>query len=273
MSLELSVDGVSVGTSEFQIDVVFSFLLTGRVTDSRGNGLPNIGVSLFLFETGNQRLFTVITDVGGSFEHELPPGPYFYSTDARGADYAAQSGPFQMRGDASREITLLDAFPVSGTVTDSSGTLLVTASVGARWRTGLSFISTSADGGYTLMLPRGRHAISADRFSLNPDRAFPTQVFESIQVDGPRRFDMVLAKGVVATVHVVDPMGAGVGGLALLPTRSVNVSTPPTTADLQGVARLNLIPDVYRIHASFGPPANRPPSLPADRGPSLLSFV
>jgi len=273
MSLELSVDGVSVGTSEFQIDAVFSFLLTGRVTDSRGNGLPNIGVSLFLFETGNQRLFTVITYVGGSFEHELPPGPYFYSTDARGADYAAQSGPFQMRGDASREITLLDAFPVSGTVTDSSGTLLVTASVGARWRTGLSFISTSADGGYTLMLPRGRHAISADRFSLNPDRAFPTQVFESIQVDGPRRFDMVLAKGVVATVHVVDPMGAGVGGLALLPTRSVNVSTPPTTADLQGVARLNLIPEVYRIHASFGPPANRPPSLPADRGPSLLSFV
>ena len=251
LSLELFVDGASVGTSELQVDAVFSYLLTGRVADNRGNGLPDIGISLQ--QSGTQRSFSITTGVDGSFEREFPPGSYFYITNG-GADYARRSGTFQIRGDTALEVVLSEAFPVSGKVTNPEGTPLATVSVFASWRTGFASGITSADGGYTLMLPRGRHAISAGRFSENPARAFPIQLFESIQVDGPRRFDMMLAKGILATVRIVDPAGAGIGGLALLAFHAVPVPTPIPSTDAEGIVRLNLMPGVYRFRR-FGPPA------------------
>ena len=243
LSLDLYMDDIWIGRHDVQIEAVFSYVLSGRITDEEGNGLA--GVHFSVQSTGGDEYlsFNIRTGEDGTFERQLPPGGYLFLRMSSAGGFAPQMFSFQVLEDKHLDVVLVKTFPVSGMVRDPEGNPLSGASL---WSFPANTRTTTAqDGTYRLRLSRGRNSIQAERKSSDPALTFPPQTFEDVQVDGARRFDMTLRRGVRVAVQVVDEEGGGMGSIDFFASGS---SLSDAQTDAEGMAVIALLPGVYGFH-------------------------
>ncbi len=140
-------------------------VLSGRVTDDLGSGIPFVAVNVNDPLTATT-VATATTDLTGNYSVTIPSGTYdvaFQPTALSGLS------PFVMHGQVITGDTHLDAvlvpalqFTLSGVVRDWSGSPLA-ASVSVSSSLGgptLAYVSTGADGSYSVQLNPGAYYVS-----------------------------------------------------------------------------------------------------------------
>lgn len=246
--------------------------VTGSVAAAGGR---QGGVTVAAYNLSGTRRGFATTNGSGNFSIVLPAGSYKFAA----YDDAGVFTPSFFRGQTTfgdaDVVTLQPGQPipsvdflltlgarVSGTVTDPAGMPLANVSVLAYTADGrfVTYVSTGPDGRFTLTLPRGSYRFTAvDPASiyaagfLNGATSFsassPVTVFE-----GQLRTDLAfqLERGGLVGGRVLDPSGAGIGGITVAAYNVDGTMRTFVTTDASGNYVLLLPSGAFRI-AAFDP--------------------
>ena len=228
------------------------FLVTGRVTDPSGNGVPRVGVNA---RDASGAVFGRGTDEKGAYSLTLPSGTYTVEAypPPGTAFIPRRVADVKVSADLKLDLTLDRGVALRGRVTDASGAAVDRVGVGvSNPSTGERYGGgTGIDGTYAVALPPGTYRVE---FYPPEGRGLTRKEIPDVAITADRQLDVTLERGVVLSGRVLAPSGdRGVADVEMgfILKGKGPVADAVTSAD--GFYRVALSPGTYTV--AYNPPA------------------
>ena len=221
--------------------------LSGRVTDTAGQALPGVFVSLHRLPD-HTYIDGQETDANGAYRLSVAAGTYDLTVQPPSGPFIAQRQErLRLSTNTTQNVVVATGITLSGQVTDSTGQPVSGAYVSVRNDTGqeVGFGLTSTSGHYSLGAPSGTYRIEV--FS----EAFADTTVEGVVLPHDTVLNITLESGVVLGGKVVDDEGHPVPDTrvcAHLPAENWWEGSCSNT-ELAGTFQLQVTPGVYVITA------------------------
>ena len=239
--------GIATQPAEAQQTVT----LSGRVTNSAGQAVPDAFVTLFRMP-GYIWIGEPRTDENGAYRFSVPPGTYLLAVRPQRGPLIAQRIPLTLSTSTIRNIVLEAGVTLSGRVTGPDGQPVPWVGI---WPGDVSFGYTDASGYYSLGVPAGTYRIYVEESDGLLDKAL-----EGVEVTQDTVLNITLNTGIVLGGKVVDDEDQPVPDArvcARLPTEELWESVCSET-ETEGRFQLRVHPEVYVVTAT--PPAPLQPT-------------
>ena len=251
--IQRRLTGVEIKTDR-TLDIVLDqgFLVTGRVTDGGGNGIPRVGVNA-VDATG--AAFGRGTDDKGAYSLTLPAGTYrIEAYPPQGAGLIPRRlADVNVSADLKLDIPLEKGVTLKGRVTDASGAAVERVGVSAfNPSTGENYGGgTGIEGTYAVALPPGTYRVA---FYPPEGRGLTRKEIPDVALSADRQLDVTLERGLVLSGRILTPAGdRGVADVEMFFILKGKGPVAEALTSTDGFYRAALPPGTYTI--GYTPPA------------------
>lgn len=244
-------------TTSKALDVVLEngIVISGTIRDEIGNPVGDVDVDADNFISG--RIFTPDDNsdlITGAYWVVVPAGRYRFRYDPppEGNLRGLQIETVDVIVDTVIDVTLLDGFVLSGSITDDGGIPIENVDVGLRTipdgkKLFISKNSSDSLGSYYVVLPSGLFEL---RFEPARGSKFLGVRIDSFNISGNMILNQTLSSGLLLTVNVTNALGAAVVRADIdvnQQSSGQKMFTPNDKTDAFGVAQVVVTPDIYSI--------------------------
>ena len=223
-------------TSNFVLTATSTGSIAGTVTNAAGSGIANAIIS---YSGGAS---TAITNSSGSYTLTVPLGSYSVTATATGYQSVIQQGVSVAAGvSTALNFVLRQTGTISGTVTNSAGTVIANATIS--YSGGSTTATTNSSGSYTLSVASGTYSVTA----VAAGYLSSTQQNVTVATGGTTtvNFSLVPSTGTISGT-VINTVGAGIASATI----SYSGGATTATTNSSGAYTLSVAPGTYSVTAT-----------------------